>query len=95
LVKHVSGIKYLKNLGICHRDIKLENLVLDSNLERLKLIDFGVARRYGHWEQDFKTQESVGTPEIMSPECFYCGEGMKAKRNGILKINNPHYYHGI
>ncbi|RXW21292.1 hypothetical protein EST38_g4550 [Candolleomyces aberdarensis] len=38
----VDAVHYLDSLGICHRDIKDENVVIDQNL-KIKLIDFGSA----------------------------------------------------
>ncbi|CAM9352383.1 unnamed protein product [Sphacelaria rigidula] len=39
----VSGVRYLHQRRIIHRDIKLSNMVLDSNHENLKIIDFGLS----------------------------------------------------
>lgn len=38
----VDAVEYLDSMGIAHRDIKDENLVIDKNL-KIKLIDFGSA----------------------------------------------------
>jgi PAS domain-containing protein len=38
----VGGVDYLHRSFICHRDIKLENMVLDAN-HNVKLVDFGFA----------------------------------------------------
>lgn len=47
-VKHyfrqiVDVLSYLHKKGICHRDIKLENIVIDQN-KNIKLVDFGFAK---------------------------------------------------
>jgi len=38
------SLAYIHSLGICHRDIKPQNLLLDSNTGILKLCDFGSAK---------------------------------------------------
>ena len=43
----VETVSYLSKIGIYHRDIKDENLVIDRDY-RVKLIDFGSAV----WERD-------------------------------------------
>ena len=39
----LSALKYIHSIGVCHRDIKLENIVLDE-FDNAKLIDFGLCR---------------------------------------------------
>ena len=36
----IDGLEHLHNNGIAHRDIKLENVMLDLD-DNIKLIDFG------------------------------------------------------
>ncbi len=63
-------------LGIVHRDIKPSNLMVGSD-ERLKVLDFGVAKRVGWGGEPGDDQKTltctergavVGTPAYMAPE---------------------------
>ena len=39
----LDAMAYLQSVGICHRDLKLQNLLLDADQHTLKLSDFGTA----------------------------------------------------
>ncbi len=55
--------------GIIHRDLKPSNLFLvDGDMGRVKLLDFGIARRIAGSEAMTRTGMVVGTPEYMAPE---------------------------
>jgi len=41
----MRGIGYVHNIGICHRDIKPQNLLVDTSKHSLKVCDFGSAKR--------------------------------------------------
>eukprot|EP00184_Porphyridium_aerugineum_P007347 CAMPEP_0184707374 /NCGR_PEP_ID=MMETSP0313-20130426/37237_1 /TAXON_ID=2792 /ORGANISM="Porphyridium aerugineum, Strain SAG 1380-2" /LENGTH=424 /DNA_ID=CAMNT_0027168949 /DNA_START=737 /DNA_END=2011 /DNA_ORIENTATION=- len=41
----LRSLAYIHSLGICHRDIKPQNLLLDPSAHILKLCDFGSAKR--------------------------------------------------
>ncbi|ORX99509.1 Pkinase-domain-containing protein [Basidiobolus meristosporus CBS 931.73] len=61
-----QAIKYLHDRGITHRDMKPENILLDSKSPlRVKVSDFGLAKIVG--EASF-TQTLCGTPNYVAPE---------------------------
>jgi hypothetical protein len=62
----VSVVSYAHKHKILHRDIKPENIII-SKQERLKLLDFGIARNLS-WQSPDKS--SAGTVNFMPPEQF-------------------------
>ena len=58
----LDGLAYMHSQNIIHRDIKSENVMIDS-LGYLVIIDFGFAKRV-----EYKTFTVCGTPFYMAPE---------------------------
>ncbi|KAH8514005.1 hypothetical protein H0E87_007024 [Populus deltoides] len=62
----ISGVSYCHSMEICHRDLKLENTLLDgSPAPRLKICDFGYSKSALLHSQPKST---VGTPAYIAPE---------------------------
>ncbi|KAM0069746.1 putative protein kinase CAMK-OST1L family [Helianthus debilis subsp. tardiflorus] len=62
----ISGVSYCHAMEICHRDLKLENTLLDgSRTPRLKICDFGYSKS-GLLHSQPKSK--VGTPAYIAPE---------------------------
>ena len=60
----MNGIQYLHNNNIMHRDLKLENLLLDET-GYLKIVDYGMARVLRFNQTSY---EMAGTPAYFAPE---------------------------
>eukprot|EP01088_Endostelium_zonatum_P011809 TRINITY_DN25972_c0_g1_i1.p1 TRINITY_DN25972_c0_g1~~TRINITY_DN25972_c0_g1_i1.p1 ORF type:complete len:772 (-),score=214.86 TRINITY_DN25972_c0_g1_i1:56-2371(-) len=80
------GLKYCHSVGVCHRDLKLENLLLD-NEGNLKISDFGHAGIYKKGWDLFSTG-LVGSLFHVSPEQVlghaYSGEKLDIWGVGII-----------
>ncbi len=69
-----SGLGAAHQLGVIHRDVKPENIILDA-AGNAKLMDFGLARPVADTGDGLtKAGEVVGTPRYMAPERFGGGE---------------------
>ena len=66
----IEGIKYIHSQNIVHRDIKLENILIDLN-NNIKICDFGVGKLIN---SNSLLHEQCGTPVYMAPEIIK-GEG--------------------
>ncbi|EPQ16171.1 Myosin light chain kinase 2, skeletal/cardiac muscle [Myotis brandtii] len=61
-----DGILFMHEMQVLHLDLKPENILCVNNTGHLvKIIDFGLARRYNPNE---KMKVNFGTPEFLSPE---------------------------
>eukprot|EP00964_Phaeocystis_antarctica_P068083 scaffold41232_cov66-Phaeocystis_antarctica.AAC.4 len=60
--KMIASILYCHERNVCHRDVKLDNFVYESDGEdaELKLIDFGLSHVLLHTQE--KMHDRVGTP---------------------------------
>ncbi|KAF7721198.1 hypothetical protein EC973_005116 [Apophysomyces ossiformis] len=67
----LNGLEYLQSVGIAHRDLKLDNLMLD-NRAILKIIDFGCADvvRYPHETKTHASRGIYGSDPYIAPEMY-------------------------
>jgi calcium-dependent protein kinase len=63
-----SAVFYMHSSGIVHRDLKLENMLLDNSQSRnIKIVDFGTACEFVHGK---KLSQTIGTVNYIAPEIF-------------------------
>ncbi|KAF0989069.1 hypothetical protein HZS_5557 [Henneguya salminicola] len=63
----LDGVEYMHNKGIVHRDIKLENLLIDAN-ENLKITDFGLSTMFRHNGNERILNNVCGSVPYAAPE---------------------------
>ena len=67
----ILGLKYIHSQNIVHRDIKLENILIDLN-NTIKICDFGIGKILS--SPDELLYDQCGTPMYMAPEILKCNK---------------------
>lgn len=80
----IEALKYMHAQGIVHRDIKLDNILLDVD-RNIKICDFGVSKLN---PKNSIMYEQCGTPAYIAPEILldegYSGFGVDIWSSGVL-----------
>lgn len=97
----ITGLQFMHALGVCHRDLSLENLLMGENYV-LKIADFGMSVRCEKGIRH-QTMERPGKIKYMAPEVFSgeehcpfstdiwsCGVILFAMLTGTLPFEYPH-----
>ncbi|VYS48462.1 unnamed protein product [Arabidopsis thaliana] len=63
----IDGISYCHNKGVFHRDLKLENVLLDAK-GHIKITDFGLSALSQHYREDGLLHTTCGSPNYVAPE---------------------------
>ena len=83
----VSAVNYMHSLGLVHRDLKLENILINdtAGLNEIKIIDFGFAT---NCQEGHKLSMFCGTPCYMDPDLTknkkYSGQGVDVWALGVI-----------
>lgn len=78
----LDAVEYLHAKGIVHRDLKPSNIMVTTNSDNLKVIDFGLADSFSH----VVFKQPAGTSGYMSPE---------QQQTAVADVRNDIYSIGV
>ena len=84
------AVGYCHREGIIHRDLKLENLLINTKNDKIKLCDFGVARHIGDGGGEYT--QYVATRWYRAPEILVAPPSQGGGSNsGGTTVNTPKF----
>ena len=63
----LTGLKYLHSKGVCHRDIKPQNLYITKSDSRVLILDYNVAKQRSE-DGELHMRTKTGTAAFSAPE---------------------------
>mmetsp|Transcript_18582 Transcript_18582/g.45657 ORF Transcript_18582/g.45657 Transcript_18582/m.45657 type:complete len:365 (+) Transcript_18582:6-1100(+) len=80
----VEGLRYCHDSGIVHRDVKLDNLLIDEH-KNIKIVDFGFSVSF---KEGQKLRKACGSPSYAAPEIVarrpYSPTGVDVWSSGVV-----------
>ncbi|CAG9858025.1 unnamed protein product [Phyllotreta striolata] len=67
----VSALSHMHSMGVVHRDLKMDNVMLNKEQTQIKIVDFGLSNI---WTSDAPLKTHCGSPEYAAPELFITGK---------------------
>lgn len=75
----LDALEYMHDIGVAHRDIKLENILLDMKNDTVKIIDFGQSFEFKKDNEYIYAKDICGTEGYFPPEYYNSLEYMPDK----------------
>jgi serine/threonine protein kinase len=86
-VQVLDALKHLNNLGFCHLDVSLENILLSEDLRTVKLADFGQARPLSNFRPFSSVQMTrPGKLLYMAPEIAASDPGTRGESADLYSL---------
>ena len=81
MIQMIDAVRYMHDLMVIHRDLKLGNLFIDRHM-RVKVGDLGLASKLSN--RDEKRRTICGTPNYIAPEVI---DGKKETRGHSFEVD--------